>query len=73
VNGNKASDHSQLKDMARMQRSERAFLLPTVGHKRQDKTEILGENSAPVPLCSPQIPQRISWDGTRAFAVRSYN
>jgi hypothetical protein len=73
VKGNKTFDHSLMKDMARMHRSERALVSLTVGGrpKRQGKPEILGKNSAPVPLCSPQIPQRISWDGTRAFAVRS--
>jgi len=53
-------DHSRLKDMARKQRSESAFVLPAVGPKRQEKTEILGENFGPVPLCSPQIPQKKS-------------
>jgi hypothetical protein len=57
-------DHSLMKDMARMHRSERALVLLTVGPKRQGKTEVLGKNSAPVPLYSPQIPQRIFWDGT---------
>jgi len=55
VNGYKTFDHSLMKDMARMHRSERALVLLTVGWgpKQQGRTEILGENSAPVPLCSP--------------------
>jgi len=51
VKGNKTFDHSLMKDMARIHRSERALVLLTVGGggpKRQGKPEILGKNSAPV-------------------------
>jgi hypothetical protein len=27
----------------------------------QDKREILGEKTIQVPVCPPQIPQRLSW------------
>jgi hypothetical protein len=36
----------------------------------QGKTEELGEKSAPVPLCPPQIPHRSTRTRTRPFAVR---
>jgi hypothetical protein len=34
------------------------------------KTDVLGENSVPVSLCRPQIRHRVTWDRTRASAVR---
>jgi hypothetical protein len=36
----------------------------------QGKTEVLGENPVPVPLCPPQIPHGLTWNWTRASAVR---
>jgi hypothetical protein len=35
----------------------------------QGKTEVLGENTVPVPLCPPQIPHGLTRDRTPAFAV----
>ena len=32
------------------------------------QTEVLGENSAPVPLC-PQVTNGLNWDQTRSSAV----
>ena len=34
------------------------------------KTEVLGEKLVPVPLCPPQIPHGLTWNRTRASAVR---
>jgi hypothetical protein len=36
----------------------------------QEKTEELGEKPVPVPLCPPQIPHGLTWERTRASAVR---
>jgi hypothetical protein len=36
----------------------------------QGKTEELGENPVPVPLCPVQSPQRLTWARTRDSAVR---
>jgi len=36
----------------------------------QEKTEILHEKLAPLPLCPPQIPHGLAWDQTWASAVR---
>jgi hypothetical protein len=36
----------------------------------QGKTEVLGENPVPVPLCPPQIPHGLNRDRTRASVVR---
>jgi len=33
------------------------------------KTEVLGENSVPIPLCPPQIPYGQAWDQTWTFVV----
>jgi hypothetical protein len=33
------------------------------------KTEVLGENSVPMPLCPPQIPYGQAWDQTWIFVV----
>jgi hypothetical protein len=35
----------------------------------QGKTEVLGENPVPVPLCPPQIPHGLTRDQTQASAV----
>jgi len=35
------------------------------------KIEAFGEEPLPVPMHSPQIPRRISWDRTQASAVKS--
>jgi hypothetical protein len=53
----------------------RAFLLlhfngALVEWNWQGKTEVLGEKPVPVPLCPPQIPHKLTWDRTRASAVR---
>jgi hypothetical protein len=37
---------------------------------RQWKTEVLGENPVPVPICPPQIPHGLTGDRTRASEVR---
>jgi len=31
------------------------------------KIEELGEKLVPVPLCPPQIPQKLDWSGTRGL------
>jgi len=36
------------------------------------KIEVFGEEPLPVPLLSPQIPRRISWNRTQASAVKSW-
>jgi hypothetical protein len=36
----------------------------------QGETNILHEIPVPVPLCPPQIPQRLDWDWIRFFKVR---
>ena len=37
---------------------------------RQGKTEVLGEKPVTVPFFPPQIRLGLTWDRTRAFAVR---
>jgi hypothetical protein len=50
------------------------FIFPSNGAPMewnwQGKTEVLGENPVPVPLCQPQIPHGLTRDRTRASAVR---
>ena len=37
----------------------------------RDKTEVLGEKPAPIPLCPPQILHGLTWDRTLAFAAQN--
>jgi hypothetical protein len=50
------------------------FVFPSNGARVewnwQGKTEVLGENPVPVPLCPPQILQGLTRDRTRASALR---
>jgi hypothetical protein len=37
---------------------------------KQGKTEVLGENSVLLPLCTSQIPSEAAWESTGAFVVK---
>jgi hypothetical protein len=35
----------------------------------RERTEVLGDKPAPLPLCTPQIPHGSAWDRTRPSEV----